>query len=128
MDINPDPNIVIPIVVNSTLNVLKAAANEGGVKRFVLTSSGSAVVFPKPNHRVHITPATWNEESVQMVQNLPKDMSDIEKGFIVYQASKVKGEQALWNWVKENPSSPLIVNSGMSHDLKLCVRVKDRLD
>lgn len=121
MDINPDPNIVIPIVVNSTLNALKAAANEGGVKRFVLTSSGSAVVFPKPNHPVLITPDTWNEESVQMVQNLPSDMSDIEKGFIVYQASKVKGEQALWNWVKENPSSPLIVNSGMYHDLNLCV-------
>jgi nucleoside-diphosphate-sugar epimerase len=112
VDINPDPDIVIPTVVNSTLNALKAAANESSVKRFVLTSSGSAVVFPKPNHKINITPDTWNEESVQIVQNFPNDLSDVQKGFIVYMASKVKGEQALWNWVKENQSSHLVVNSG----------------
>lgn len=112
MDINPDPDIVIPTVVNSTLNALNAAANESSVTRFVLTSSGSAVVFPKPNHKINITPDSWNEESVKIVQNFPNDLSDVQKGFIVYMASKVKGEQALWNWVKDNPSSQLVVNSG----------------
>jgi len=116
---NPNPDIVIPTVVNSTLNALKAAANESSVKRFVLTSSGSAVVFPKPDQRIDITPDTWNEESVQVVQDFPDGMTDMQKGFIVYMASKVKGEQALWNWAKENPSSPLVVNAGLFHCLHL---------
>lgn len=113
VDINPDPNIVIPMVVHSTLNALRAASDEPSVKRFVLTSSGSAVVFPKPNHPVNITSETWNDESVQIVQDFPPGMSDIQKGFIVYMASKVRGEQALWDWVRENPDSRLIVNAGM---------------
>lgn len=103
---------MIPTVVNSTLNALNAAANESSVKRFVLTSSGSAVVFPKPNQKINITPDTWNEESIQIVQNFPNELSDVQKGFIVYMASKVKGEQAVWKWVKENQSSQLVVNSG----------------
>ncbi|KAK5049350.1 hypothetical protein LTR84_004279 [Exophiala bonariae] len=112
VDINPDPDVVIPIVVDSTLNALTAASDEAGtVKRFVLTSSGSAVVFPKPNHRVNVTAETWNEESVRIVQDFPADMSVIQRGFVVYMASKVKGEQALWNWVKENPNSSLAVNA-----------------
>ncbi|OJD35910.1 aldehyde reductase ii [Diplodia corticola] len=110
VSLDPDPSKVIPIAVDSTLNILKSAAREKTVKRFVLTSSSSAVTVAKPNERAAITKDTWNEEAVQMAGSLPHDLSDLEKGFIVYAASKVKGEQAMWEWVKPNEPS-LVVNS-----------------
>lgn len=103
---------MIATVVASTLNAVKAADRESSVKRFVLTSSLSAVVFPKPDNHIVITQDSWNEESVRLVENFPAGVSELRKGFLVYMASKVKGEQALWRWVKENPASDLVVNTG----------------
>ncbi|KAK0653700.1 Aldehyde reductase 2 [Lasiodiplodia hormozganensis] len=110
VSLDPDPSKVIPIAVNGTLNILKSAAKATDVKRFVLTSSSSAVTVAKPESQETITKDTWNEEAVQMADNLPDDLSDLEKGFVVYAASKVKGEQAMWDWVKANKPD-LVVNS-----------------
>lgn len=111
VNLDPDPSTVIPIAVRGTLNILKSAAKEKTVKRFVLTSSSSAVAVAKPNERLAITTDTWNEEAVQMASSLPDDLSVLQKGFVVYAASKVKAEQAMWDWVKANKPD-LVVNSG----------------
>lgn len=107
---DPDPDQVIPVAVDSTIRILESAAGEASVERFVLTSSYSALVYPHPNQRIRVTTETWNEESVSIAKNLPKDISDGQKGFAVYCASKTKGEQAMWNWVKQNKPS-FVVNS-----------------
>jgi nucleoside-diphosphate-sugar epimerase len=48
--LSPDPNIVVPRVVNSATNALKAAAKEPSVKRFILTSSSIAAVLSTRNN------------------------------------------------------------------------------
>ncbi|KAL8370101.1 hypothetical protein RB595_000461 [Gaeumannomyces hyphopodioides] len=107
---DPNPDQVIPVAVDSTIGILESAAGETSVERFVLTSSYSALVYPHPNQRIRVTTETWNEESVSIAKNLPEDMSDVQKGFAVYCASKTKGEQAMWNWVKQN-KPPFVANS-----------------
>ena len=111
VNMDPDPDRVIPVVVASTLGLLKSAAANEGVKRFVLTSSATTAAMPKPNDTSVITSNSYNEESVLLADNLPDELSDMQKGGIVYGASKVKGEQALWKWVEDNRPN-MIVNSG----------------
>lgn len=83
------------------------------MKRFILTSSHSAVVCPHVNQRVRVTTEAWNEdeEAVSLVKGLPEDMPEWRKGFAVYCASKVKAEQVMWSWFKRNKPS-FVANSG----------------
>jgi nucleoside-diphosphate-sugar epimerase len=48
---SPNPNFVIPKVIKGTLNALKAASKQESIKRFVLTSSSTAALIPKPNEQ-----------------------------------------------------------------------------
>lgn len=112
VNIDPDAQKVVETVVAGTLGILNSAAREG-VKRFVLTSSADAALSSKPNNPVVITAKTWNEEAVEIAFNPPHEYSESQQGLIVYSASKVKGEQALWKWVEDNKVTGLVVNSGM---------------
>jgi hypothetical protein len=96
---SPDPNKVIPAVINGINGILKAAANEPSVKRFVYTSSSTAATFPIPNKVFTIDANTWNEAQVKEAW-APPPYQD-ERKWAVYGASKTQGEQALWKFVKE---------------------------
>lgn len=111
VSLDPDPNRVIPLVVDATISALTSAAKEESVQRFVLTSSATAAAVAKPEQQLVVNADSWNEESVGFAYNPPEGLTDIEKGFNVYGASKVKGEQALWEWVKKNEPD-FVVNCG----------------
>ncbi|KAI0103410.1 aldehyde reductase [Daldinia grandis] len=96
-----DPYDRVKIVVDSTVRALESAANEPGIKRVVLTSSSGAAVFPIPNKVMSINPNTWNEYSVNEAFAPPP--YEGEKRMVdVYYASKTKGEQAAWEWMREH--------------------------
>ncbi|QKX61985.1 uncharacterized protein TRUGW13939_09141 [Talaromyces rugulosus] len=96
-----DPNQVIPVVINLTTNALNAAAQEASVKRFVLTSSSSAALWPTAdNEGLVVDENSWNETAVKAAwdPNTPEG----EKPLNVYGASKTEGERTAWKWVQEN--------------------------
>lgn len=97
-----DPNVMIPAVVRATEVLLEAAAKEPSVKRFVLTSSSSAALTPKPNVDQTATVDSWNNEAVDVAFNKKgQNIGPNPYGFIVYAASKTQGERALWKFMKE---------------------------
>jgi nucleoside-diphosphate-sugar epimerase len=119
--LRPDPNEVVPRVVAGIENILRAASKQFTIKRFVLTSSSTAVLIPKPNEKrivgagkspeisrservlkVQFTD-TWNDDAVRAAysNDTPRD----KKPYIVYAASKTEGERSAWNWVAENKPS-----------------------
>jgi nucleoside-diphosphate-sugar epimerase len=102
VDMNDDPNVVIPVAVNATLTVLKSAAKSPSVKRFVLTSSSVAAYSPERNKPSEITVATWNDDSVKAATAPPPYDG---RGYTVYSASKTLGEQEMWKWCRENKPS-----------------------
>jgi nucleoside-diphosphate-sugar epimerase len=95
-----DPNEAIPVVVNGTVNALKAAAKEDSVKRVVLTSSSTAAASPQPNKEFVIDENTWNEDSVKAAW-APPPYEGLQRRLDVYSASKTQGEQAAWKFMRE---------------------------
>jgi hypothetical protein len=65
MTFDPDPNKVIPEVLAGISGILKRAASEPSIKRFVYTSSSTAATGAQPNKEFNITTDTWNEEDVK---------------------------------------------------------------
>ncbi|KAI1647603.1 aldehyde reductase [Daldinia loculata] len=96
-----DPYARVKIVVDSTVRALESAAKEPGIKRVVLTSSSGAAVFPIPNKVMSIDPNTWNEYSVKEAF-APPPYEGEKRVVDVYYASKTKGEQAAWEWIREH--------------------------
>jgi hypothetical protein len=100
MTLSPDPNKVFPEVLAGIYNILQSAASEPSIKRFVYTSSSAAATRPKPNEEFNITTDSWNEEDIDKAW-APAPY-DAERAVTVYCASKVEGEKALWNFVKDH--------------------------
>lgn len=94
-----DPTKVIPTVVNGAINAASSAAKHSSVKRFVYTSSSSAITAPKPNVEFTISTDDWNTDQVEEAWKPPP----YERGreWVVYAASKTQAEQAMWTFVKE---------------------------
>lgn len=98
------------------MNALKAAYAEPAIKRFVLTSSSSAVLpadtdtYMQP---VVVTEDSWSEDAVKLAWAPPPYAP--ERGLAVYAASKVESEQAVWKYHKEHQLTrpDLTVNTGM---------------
>jgi len=90
-----DPHKVIGGVVASVNNVLATAAREPKVKRFVLTSSSTAAVLPRPGVEMTVTVDSWDDGAVEAAWGEDPD------AFVVYAASKTEGERALWKFVEE---------------------------
>ena len=126
MSFNTDTDVVVSGAVNSTVNLLKAAAKEPSVKSVVLTSSSSAALIPEPNKEFGVVNEgktdpvpeqstiqvqhadlccadTWNDEAVKAAydKDTPKDLLP----FAVYAASKTQGERAFWDFAKTNNPS-----------------------
>ena len=102
-----DPNVVIPPVLKLADNLLHAAAKVPSVKRFVYTSSTSALADESGTGHLHLTTESWNEESLTAAY---KEPFTPENALHVYSASKVLGERACFDFVKENKPG-FVVNS-----------------
>lgn len=103
MSLDPDPNKVIPPTIAGAVNVLEAAAKEPSVKRFVYTSSSTAITSAKPNKKFEIKVDDWNTESVEQAWKPPPYESD--RIWVVYPASKTQAEQSVWEYVKDRKPS-----------------------
>lgn len=102
ISLDPDPNKVIPAVVNGAVNVATSATKQASVKRFVYTSSSSAITTAKPNVEFTISTDDWNNEAVEAAWKPPPYEAGRE--WQTYGASKTLAEQAMWKFVKEqNP-------------------------
>ncbi|KUJ16771.1 NAD(P)-binding protein [Mollisia scopiformis] len=112
---NSDPHKVIPVVVDGINSILKAAANEPSVKRFVYTSSSAAASAAIPNKEFTIDSSTWND--VQVKEAWAPPPYEPERAFVVYSASKTEGEQALWKFVKDQ--KPGFVTNSILPNLNL---------
>ncbi|GKZ28153.1 hypothetical protein AbraCBS73388_011933, partial [Aspergillus brasiliensis] len=97
MSFDSRPDAVIPRAVTGTLNVLKAAQEEGTVRRVVLTSSSTAALCAVQNDAgIVVDEDTWNYTSIEAAWsvNTPEE----QKPGVVYSASKTKQELAAWEW------------------------------
>ena len=99
LSLDPDPNKVIPAVVSGAVNAASSAAKQTSVKRFVYTSSSTAITGAKPNVAFTISTDDWNNEDVEAAWKPPP--YEAERKLQVYGASKTQAEQELWKFVKE---------------------------
>ncbi|KAH8588158.1 putative NAD dependent epimerase/dehydratase [Bisporella sp. PMI_857] len=93
----PDPNEVIPQTVASNISILHAALDQPSVKAFVYTSSVGAATMPGSS--THIERNTWNEDALKLAWAPPP--YDPMRTMVVYYASKVETERAIWKFVDE---------------------------
>ena len=100
---DPDPNKVIPAVVDGALNAATSAAKQTSVKRFVYTSSSTAISAPKPNVEFTISTDDWNKEDVEAAWKPPP--YEAERAWATYGASKTQAEQEMWKFMKEHKPS-----------------------
>ena len=96
---DPDPNKVIPAVVNGAVNAATSAAKQKSVKRFVYTSSLNAISAPKANFEFTISTNNWNDEDVKAAWKPPP--YEAQRALSTYSASKTQAEQDMWKLVKE---------------------------
>ncbi|KAL8854121.1 MAG: hypothetical protein Q9221_001043 [Calogaya cf. arnoldii] len=100
MNDSPDPNKVIPAVVAGAINALSAASKEPSIKRFVFTSSSTAILIPTLNEEFTITTSQWNDAAVSAAWEPPP--YDPDRAFTVYAASKTQAERESWNFVRDH--------------------------
>ncbi|KAK6087455.1 aldehyde reductase ii [Seiridium cupressi] len=101
-DFSPDPNKVIPEAVAGILGLLRAAAREPSVKRFVYTSTIGAVYSPKGGISIKLNKNCWNDAALNLAWAPPPYES--QRGVYVYAASKIEAERAMFKFVEdENP-------------------------
>lgn len=97
---DPNPNNVVPQTVAGVTSILRSASNESSVTRFVFTSSQAAATFLTPDQDGVIDRDSWNELAVKMAWSPPP--YEASRAMLVYAASKVAAEQALWKYVADN--------------------------
>lgn len=98
--LSPDPTQVISPTVAMATSILKAAQKAGTCKRFVFTSSSSAVAITKPDTKIKFDKDTWNTETADKVRSMQPPYRP--EGFAeVYAASKMEAERAVWKFVEE---------------------------
>lgn len=94
---NPDPNLVISDTIAFVTAALDSASKEPGLKRFVWTSTAMSSTKMIFNERYQVTQDSWNTAAVERAWAPPPYTP--ERSMDVYVASKVKGEQALWEYM-----------------------------
>jgi len=92
------PDQVIKPAVDGTLNVLRACAQAGSVKRVILTSSAAAII------------GELNKQGMYTED----DWTDVNSNVTSYLKSKTLAEKAAWNFVKQTNAFELaVVNPGL---------------
>ncbi|KAK8124097.1 hypothetical protein PG999_004015 [Apiospora kogelbergensis] len=104
-----DPGQVIPPVVEGVTSILEAALAEPSVKSFVYTSSIVAATDINPGGVAHVGRDSWNDRAVELAYAPLPDIFDpedtlftLDRGHVVYQASKVEAEKAVWAFVEKH--------------------------
>lgn len=95
-----DPAAVIPKTVDGALRILEAALKVESIKSVVYTSSVVAATMPVPGNTSHVDGNTWNDVATELAWS-PRP-HDASHGGVVYMASKVEAEKAVWKFVKDN--------------------------
>ncbi len=100
---DPNPNNVIPPTVSAVANILKAAAREPTVKRFIYTSSAVASFMPNPSSSeiISVGRDSWNDASVVIAREAQPPYDNPLNGPIIYAASKVEAEKFVWKFAAE---------------------------
>ncbi|GME57806.1 aldehyde reductase [Neofusicoccum parvum] len=112
VSLDTDAENVAKETVRGTMSALKSAAKEPSVKRFVLTSSSSAVrQLADCEGGKTITADEYNDKAVELAKAMDDSLTEREKGLVAYSAAKTKGERAMWDWIKENKPE-FVANSG----------------
>ena len=96
---DPDPAVVVPQTVAAATRIMEAALEETSVKAFVYTSSIVAATMPMAENVTHVNRDTWNDLAIQLAWSPPP--LGPSQGSIVYMASKVEAEKAVWKFVEE---------------------------
>ncbi|EPE02651.1 aldehyde reductase ii [Ophiostoma piceae UAMH 11346] len=107
MSMAADPEGVIGGTKKATVNIMSAAAAHN-VKRFVLTSSSTAVDLPSTAitgnaKRGRIDKNSWNDAAVTAAWS--DDTPAAARGWLTYSAAKTEGERTAWQWFRENKPS-----------------------
>ncbi|KAF7548842.1 hypothetical protein G7Z17_g6787 [Cylindrodendrum hubeiense] len=112
MSADPNPHNVIPMVVDSAVNALKAAYAEPSVDRFIYTSSSSAAVRAQRGEPgINVTVDSWADDDVKRAWAEPPYLP--ERARFIYAASKYEAEKVIWKYHQENRENRpgLIVNA-----------------
>lgn len=104
-----DASKVVPDTVASVTSILTSCLNEPSIKAFVYTSSSVAVVRAVANVKRTIDANTWNEEDAKEAWKPESEWQENHE-WIVYGASKIEAEKALWKFRHEKKPS-FTVNS-----------------
>ncbi|KAJ4295303.1 hypothetical protein N0V90_007314 [Kalmusia sp. IMI 367209] len=98
-DFDPDPNNVIPQAVTATTSLMEAALRESSILEFVYTSSIVTATMPVPGNSTRVERHTWNDLALQLAWAPPP--YEPERGPLVYMASKVAAEKAVWEFSEQ---------------------------
>jgi nucleoside-diphosphate-sugar epimerase len=98
---DPDPKKVITPTVQSLLYLLEVASRSPSVREFVHTSSFLAATAPIPGNTTRVERDTYNDDAVAFAWAEPTPDTAPMRPSMVYMASKVEAEKALWRFVGE---------------------------
>ncbi|KJK74883.1 hypothetical protein H634G_09927 [Metarhizium anisopliae BRIP 53293] len=99
---------VVPPTVKGSLNILDAALTNPGIRTVVFTSSSGAASGPRPGVGFHVGSDTWNEAAMDLIKNTPPQKQGemgFDWGYMVYVASKIEAERAVWDFVEQRKPS-----------------------
>ncbi|KAJ3546970.1 hypothetical protein NM208_g1743 [Fusarium decemcellulare] len=103
MSFGADPNKAITPMVNGVKNILKAAASQPTIKRFVFTSSDRALSYAINGRGVTLDTSMWNDSAVENAWRPPPYEAD--RIWDVYAALKTQCEKEVWAFGRaENPN------------------------
>ncbi|KAF8169968.1 hypothetical protein K438DRAFT_1941163 [Mycena galopus ATCC 62051] len=107
-------DVVVKNAVESTVGIMKAAANVPSIKSVVFASS-RITIFAADYEQPDISPklTEWNDHFVTMAKEAPEDHP--MKSILVYAASKLQGERAAWEY--HNSACPSYVFNTILPDL-----------
>ncbi len=103
MDMNPQNQAIIEKTIQSNIQLLEDAAKESSVKSVVITSSLAACAIPVTGVQYKIDSSTWNVAAIeQTAQPWNSEGNPRWHGILLYGASKARGEQAAFAWMREH--------------------------
>ncbi|KAF2111063.1 hypothetical protein BDV96DRAFT_500170 [Lophiotrema nucula] len=117
--LSTDAEKILATATAGALNALRSAAKETSVKRFVFTSSSTAVSMPQANGtpKQPVDQSIYNESAIRYAHGLsdpsksvPNRNPGVAEGYVVYAASKAVAEKAVWKFVEEEKPG-FVVNS-----------------
>lgn len=97
---------MIPQTIAGAVNAAESAAKQPSVKRFVYTSSSTAITSARPNEKFEISVEDWNTKAIEEAWQPPP--YEQNRAWTVYGASKTQAEQAIWKFAKEKKPSFMV--------------------